>query len=496
MKQRVLQTIAGASRIVAPAKHSLSRIPSPIIYLISVVATKAVSLITIPIMAAYLSPADYGDYDVAVSFIEFILLTLGLAIGATLIRFASTAETEEAARQCARELVGTALCIVVVFGIPVVYYGPFMLDSLGIQMDHLALRFLIAGAAVSAMIELPLYWLRLKDRALTFFTVVMARTIAQAFLTWLVLSQGFGVPGMMIANGSALLIISAILLALQISDTGIGVSQQATIRIITYGLPIVGADLAMFALGNANKLFMPPYIASETIAHFGLAARLALIISLATTPFDLWWMPRRIAALSAPGGYALGARMWGIGIAIIVLAATAVAIGSPIIVHLLLPSSYLGTIAYIGPLVVIQSMHIATLLTNVGSYARQNGSYVFGIEVFSAVVAVSGYFLLIPLYGVYGVFFAMAAGQVSRFSLHLWFGQELAPLPYPWIPAGLCVAAALLLVIIAPPDHWLVWRFLYTFVSLAVLATVIVATGLMTVPDAWRQRVLSALGRS
>lgn len=489
------QTIAGASRLLSPVRLNLLRLPSPIIYLVSVVATKAVSLITIPIMAAYLTPAEYGDYDVAVSFVEFVLLTLGLAIGATLIRFASTATTEEAARQCARELVGTALCIVIIFGGPVIYYSPFILDRLGIQTDHLALRFLIAGAAVSAMIELPLYWLRLKDRALTYFAVVMGRTFFQALLTWFILSQGYGVPGMMITNGAVLLAIAAILLFMQIRDTGIAVSNQALKRILIYGLPIVGADLAMFGLGNANKLFMPPYVASETIAHFGLAARLALIISLATAPFDLWWVPRRIASLAAPGGLDLSARMWGFGIAIIILASTAVALGAPIIVHLLLPASYAGAIAYIGPLVIIQGMHIATIFSNVGSYARQHGSYVFGIEVFSAFIAISGYFLLIPIYGVYGVLAAMAIGQVSRFSLHLWFGQELAPLPYPWLAAILSIAVAVGLVIIAPPNDWIMWRFLYTFLALAMIASTILLTGLVRVPTAWSERIFSLLGR-
>lgn len=488
-------TFASAARIISPLHLSLARLPTPVIYLISVVATKAVSLITIPIMAAYLSPADYGDYDVAVSFIEFILLTLGLAIGATLIRFASTAENEEAARQCARELVGTALCIVIVFGIPVIYYGPILLDQLGIRTNHFALRILIAGAAISAMIELPLFWLRLKDRAITFFTVVLARTLAQALLTWFILSQGFGVPGVMISNGLVLLAIAAVLLFMQIRDTGIAVSRSALGHIIFYGLPIVGADLAMFGLGNANKLFMPPYVSSETIAHFGLAARLALIVSLATTPFDLWWIPKRIASLTQPGGLELGARMWGNGIAITILAATAVALGAPIIVHLLLPTSYVGTIAYIGPLVIIQSMHIATLFSNVGSYARKHGSYVFGIEVFSATIAIAGYFLLIPMMGVYGVLVAMAVGQICRFSLHLWFGQELAPLPYPWLAAITCIAVAFILVIIAPPNDWIVWRFLYTFLSLVLVAVTIVASGLVKLSDAWRQRIFSHLGR-
>ena len=495
MMQRIYRSISGYSPSGFLDRAKRLQVPAPVIYLVSVVASKAVSLVTLPIMAAYLPPAKYGNYDVIISFVEFFVLVFGLAIGATLIRFASTAGDEAGARRCARELVGTALAIGIVFGIPIVIVSPYWLDSIGIQTNHTALRVLVASITVAAMIELPLFWLRLQNRAGMFFVVVMARTLAQALLMWLVLSNGYGVPGLMIANGSALLILAGALLYMQFRDTGISVSLRALRQIATYGLPIVGAELAMFGLGNCNKLFMPGHVPPEVIAHFGLAARIALITSLATSPFELWWVPKRISVLGEPGGLELSARMWGLGIAIILLAASALALGGPMIIYILFPPTYSGANSFLLPLIAIQSLHVVTILTNVGSYARENGAYVFGIEVFSALVAVTGYLTLIPQFGAYGVIASMAAAQICRLTLHLWFGQEMAPLPYPWIPVIACTAVAVVLVSISPPHHWLVWRFLYTCLSLGVLTFMILATGLVKIPQEWIRKIGSIFGR-
>ena len=294
--------------------------------------------------------------------------------------------------------------------------------------------------------------------------------------------MGYGAAGILIVNGAIMISVAAVLLVLQYRETGISLSDTALRQIIVYGLPIVGADLAMYGLGNCNKLFMPGHVPSETIAHFALAARIALIISLATAPFDLWWAPKRIATLTQPGGLELGARMWGIGAALVIVAGTGVALGGPLLLHVLFPPSYGGAYAYLYPLIILQSVHIITNLTNVGNYARSNGSYVFAVEAISATVAVAGYATLVGPYGTSGVLASMAAGQTVRFTLHFWLGDELAPLPYPWLPALVSIAGAVLIVVLAPSADDLAWRFAYAIPATACLIALIFASGLVRLP--------------
>jgi len=48
------------------------------------------------------------------------------------------------------------------------------------------------------------------------------------------------------------------------------------------------------------------------------------------------------------------------------------------------------------------------------------------------LVALIGYFLLVPHFGVYGAILATVAGQTTRLGLYLAFGRRVAPIPYSW----------------------------------------------------------------
>lgn len=473
-------TRAGVGRI----ERAFHKLPSPVVYAISVAAEKGVSLLTIPLMAAYLPPSEYGAYDVAVSVVELVNLIMVLAIGATVIRFASTATTDADARRGVAELLGTALAIVAVFGTLFLIYGPSITTGLGVTTDPLAFRLLLAAAVIAPCIELPLVWMRMKDRAHLFFILVMTRTVAQLVAMALALWLGYGAAGVMAVNGLVLLVFAGVLLVIQLRETGISISQQALGRILTYGLPVVGASLAMFALGNANRFFLPGAVSTETIAHFGLASRLAAVVWLMLYPFDLWWAPRRISTLSEPGGLELGARMWGIGIALLTLAAMGLSLAGPVAVHLLLPKSYEPTIQLLPLLILAQFLHHVTALSNVGIYARDNGYGVLAIDVSGAALAIVGYLVLVPQLGTTGAVLAMLIGNALRLGLYLRIGAKLAPIPYPWVAAIACGVVALFLVQLAPQSGHMVARTAYTAVACLMLLATFWATGLVTRPPA------------
>ena len=82
----------------------LKKLPAPLIYAASVALERSFSLITIPLMAAYLSPGAYGNFDVAVACSELAIMIVGLGMVEQLIRFASTSDSDQEKNRCAGEL--------------------------------------------------------------------------------------------------------------------------------------------------------------------------------------------------------------------------------------------------------------------------------------------------------------------------------------------------------------------------------------------------------
>jgi O-antigen/teichoic acid export membrane protein len=480
-------------------RNLLAKVPPPVAYIVSVAFDKGFSIITIPLVAAYLVPRDYGRLDVAVSLIEFTGIVMGFGMGETLIRFASTAGDDDARRRAGAELIGAALIVAVTLGAAIQIAAPAMAQWLAISVDLSALRLGLVAATVSALIEMPLVWLRLEGRAGRFLAFSVLRSLLQVLLLWLVLRAGWGADGILIANGVSVILLAAVLGAMQIHATGIALSVTALRRVGNYGVPIVGAMLAMFALGSLNRWFLSGRVPDAEIAFFGLAFKLALAAPLLLQPFALWWNARRIAALSSPNGLEESAWAWGLGYSVLTISALGVALVGPVFIEIALPKSYAGASIYLPFVVAICFLNELNTLCNAGAYARATGLAVLATNVAGALAAVAGYALLTPVYGVPGAIAAMIAGHVVRLSLFLWLGRELAPIRYPVLPAAIVLAVCVGAIWLAPASTAIAARLAWTSLAVVVVAALQVALGLLRIPLAFLpaslRRPADAVGR-
>ncbi|MFM2422107.1 MAG: hypothetical protein RL291_637, partial [Pseudomonadota bacterium] len=73
---------------IASTSSRWMRMPPVAFYAVSVVLDKGFSLLTIPLVAAYLAPSEFGRLEVALSLIEFVGLIMALGLADTLVRFA------------------------------------------------------------------------------------------------------------------------------------------------------------------------------------------------------------------------------------------------------------------------------------------------------------------------------------------------------------------------------------------------------------------------
>lgn len=476
-------------------RSPLSRLPSPVIYVISVGLEKCFALITVPLMAIYLSPGEYGQFDVAVTLIEFVSIVAGVGMSEQLIRFASTAKDEEGAKRCARELLGAAIILSIVFCLIVQAFAAPMIEALDIAMHIDVMRAILIAACITTVLDLPLMWIRLQDNAVEFMVLVVGRTAVQALGLFIALSSGFGAEGAMVSNAIVLICFSILLVAIQIRKTGVSVNWARFREIARYGAPIVGAALAMFALGSANRLFLPEYVSDEEIGWFGLASRLAIATWLVLYPFELWWAPKRIAALSTPEGLERSRVIWGFGVALLIFSCMGMALAGPVFVTVILPDAYAGALDYLPLVIVAQSLHILVFLTSVGSYARETGYRVLMIDCAGAALAIVGFWLLIPLYGVWGAIGSIILGQTLRLGLYIVDGAKLAPIQYPWARTGLAAAVAIALVAFAPGAEtpWL--RVAWSAMAALLFVSLAVRLGLTPLPAGSLNRVWEAVRR-
>ncbi|MEP4703362.1 MAG: oligosaccharide flippase family protein, partial [Hyphomicrobiales bacterium] len=268
----------------------------------SIVLTKGFSLLTIPLMTNFVSPADYGHLDVVVSFMEFLGLIFALGLADTLFRFASNQKNASKQSQIAAEIIGTGIILAVLLGITVQLFVPVFLASLPIEFGEGAIRAGFFAATLSGLIALPLAWVRLKNQPFLFFIFTAMRGFLLALSTVSVAWAGYDIETILYTNAAVDILIATIILSSMIRSTGVSFHLAAFKRTFNYGLPLVGGSLAMFPLGALDRWFLVGTVSNISLAHYAVATKLALAAPLLMQPFSLWWFAQRYEILAQPQG--------------------------------------------------------------------------------------------------------------------------------------------------------------------------------------------------
>ncbi len=404
-----------------------------LVYALALGWTKGLSLLLLPLVTASLAPAAFARLELLASAAEIGALVVGAGLVDTLYRFGAP---------MAGRVLGLAVAIGGLGLVAAALLAPWG-AALPLPSPPVEIMLLGAAVALEAAIGVPLAWMRMQGRALSWAVVTVVRGTAQAGLAAALLLAGHGVAGVLAAGAVAAGITALLLVTRQARETGLSLDPAGWKRLLAYGLPLTGGGLAAFCLGTADRWFLAGAVAPEALAHYALAAKLSLMAALLTQPFELWWYPRRILVLEGADGGTRTVRMVGVGAALVLLAAAGVALASPVLITLLTPPAYHGALAFLPWLCAAVALQSLGSLVNVGCYLGRTGTQPLLVNGVAAAVAVGLYVALIPGFGVAGAIGATLVAQTVRLVGFLWLSQRRVRLDYPlWRLALLTIVLA------------------------------------------------------
>lgn len=428
----------------------LGKLPAGWPYIASIALTKGLSLVAIPLIANFIPASEYGRLDIAASFMEFLSLVFAMGLADTLIRFTSIENDTPKRNRVAAEIIGTGILLAIVLGLIVQFLVPMFLASFPIYFGEGAIRAGFLAATLSGLIALPLAWVRLKDQPLLFLIYTGTRGLLLAVATITVAWAGYGVETILYTNAAVDLFMSVIILGIMIKETGVSFRLEAFKRTLNYGLPLVGGGLAMFVLGALDRWFLAGTVPTSDLAHYAVATKLALAAPLLMQPFGLWWYAQRLRILEQPDGLQRSADIVGMGFTVLLVSAAAISLAGPLFIHWTMPAEYIQASLYLPWLIGITVLNESSSLLNVGVYRKNHGFLVLMINGLSAGVALFGYWLTIPDFGIAGAVAVTIVAQSMRLVLFVLIGQHTAPIPYPFLRTGMMAAFATFIVWVAP----------------------------------------------
>lgn len=412
---------------------------SAALYALAILAGKGVSFFMLPIVTGHLSPDEYGTLELLVAIADVGSLVLAMGLADAMFRFG-------------REpgMPAVLLGFTVALGLVTLAAGQAIVPSVGAFVPSgiraTDLQILAATLALTASIQVPLAYLRFRDRPALFAAVSIAKAVLQASLVAVFLVHGLGVTGVLLGGLAADGAAALLLIGLQFRDAGISVEITRMRRVLPYGLPLVVSGLFGFCLGSFDRWFLAANVAASDLALYGLAAKFGLLAALAMQPFEMWWFPRRIRMLDDAEGRRRSAHAVALGLTWAVFCATGVAVVGPMMIAWLTPVAYHAAGQRVPWLALIACLHAMSNLLNVGCYAGTTTYRPMAINGAAAVVAVAGYALLIPKFGVSGAIAATILAQTVRLVAFTVASQSSHRIPHRFLRLATVPAVALCVV--------------------------------------------------
>jgi O-antigen/teichoic acid export membrane protein len=420
-----------------------------VVYGLSGIITRFLSVLFVPIYTRLFSPDDYGVMSLINSSIAVVSIFVVLGLDNSAHRWFWESEDPLDRRTTIASWVWCQLATATVFGAIV-----------ALAAEPIALRIVGTPAAIPLIrwsaLTLPLgvlgivtnNWLRMQRRPWATTTYALGVSVLTIGLTLLfVVGLHWGLLGVYVAQALAMAGGTVASIAMLRGWLDIRFLRLDRLReMLMFAVPLIPAALAYWVVGFADRYFVQAYTNTAEVGLYSVGMALASGVALVTGAFQQAWGPFAFSISKSPDAketYA-GVFLWYLWGATFLSAG--VALFAPEILTLLATKRYAGASEVVGVLALGYVMIGLTYIASIGpALAKVTGPTGIAMTV-AAILNIVLNVLLVPRWGKFGSGVATLLSQ-SVTPIYLFArGQRLYPIPYRF-KAGLVIVGVAIAVI-------------------------------------------------
>lgn len=458
-----------------------------IVYGLSAVVSRGLSIVILPIYTRILSPTDYGVLDMIFVALTFANLLVALEITQALARFYAEVDGEAAKRRMASTTLWfTVGAYAAASAAAFAAAEPLSNWLLGPGRAG-AFRIGIATIAANGIFYLAQNQLRFALRSGAYAVLTLVYSLAMVGLgILLAYGYGLGLLGVLWGQLTATLLAAALGLWMLRDSYRLEFDGAVLRGMLAFALPLVPSGLATFLTMYSNRLLLNGIEGLDAVGLFGVGARVAGAIALLIVGLQAALTPLIYAHYKEPDTPRQLARLTEQFTAAALACCLVLGVFAPEILALFAEARYRGAaplVSFLAPATLLGQMYIFFPGITIAKRTRLQ----LAIFAVTAVATIALNWFLIGAMGLTGA--AIATFLASLLFIALWAGtsQRLYPLPIEWprIAAGSALFAAA-----AAAGLWLhasglasLWLFLAksAFVLSFMIGTV--ACGLVRIGD-------------
>ena len=413
--------------------HLKNTIKHGTVYTLGMVLSRLVGFVMIPVYTRVLTPNDYGVLEMLSLTTDVLALLIGLGIGQAVIRYYyrydSPAEQGAVVSTAAALLL--ALCaLAAAAGIALA--GPLGRLLLGTEESTGLVRLSVIGFVLSTTMEVPMAYLRARQRSATVVALSLGRLLAGLGCNVLfVVVLRWGVAGVLVSSIIASGTFGAYMMITTVRETGLRFSTPILRQLISYGAPLVVWDLGSFVLHYSDRYFLRTYASLDAVGLYSLSYKLAMLIPMFVSgPFNAIWIAKALEVDRREGPHAgpiLIAILRYFNI-VLVTVAFGIALFAEEALRIATGAAFHGAAGPVPVLAVAMVFFSYRSMSQIGSLIKERTRQIAATTALAAVVALALNFLLIPRWGAHGAALATAGSFIVEFFVMRSLSERVYPL--------------------------------------------------------------------
>ncbi|OCH19783.1 lipopolysaccharide biosynthesis protein [Aliivibrio sp. 1S128] len=423
----------------------MDSLKQPAYYAVGILMMKGISLIMIPYITHKMTLEEYGSLESLILLADIGTILFGFGIVDAMYRYVGVSKGEEK-RKLISNCFTLSVFVCLAGGFLMLISLPALLMILPVKFSAYQIGLLLIPTMLDGVISIPLTLLRMNAMAKRFCFLNVFKGLLQALMTFCLLEAGYGIDGVLISGAVSSIMLLLCLLGYQWKEMGRFGHLKSSKLVLSFGLPVLVGGASVYMINGLDRWFLASFVGVEELAVYAVSAKFALILGLILQPYALWWFPNRIAIFQSDNSKQQCAEKSLLGVNLGVVMGTFLILTAPGVITLLLPSSYslAGTISVV--LLTIGMIKNAGDYLNFGCYSGSSSHSQMWVQGLCAVVAVAGYFVITPIYGLWGVVGVLATAYTLRLVLLYMVSQSMEYLPYDHVKWIICIVIALLAI--------------------------------------------------
>lgn len=467
------------------------------IYGIGTIIRHMVSIIMLPIYTRFLTPEDYGMAELLSMGVDFIGLIIGVVGSDALIRFYYEKSDEDYRRQVVSSAALVAISMNLIAFLFIVatasYYSSYLFDGTYVENGAQLVIMYAATLVFQVMSGITGAYLRARQqpKLFVFFSVLRLIMAVLANLYFVVYKE-LHIVGVVYAVFTFTLLDGFIQISYMLSKTGVHFSPHTAKKMISFSFPLLLSSLALFLATYSDRVIIKEFIGLAELGLYALAYKFAyMLYSIAWTPLQQSWDVRRYEVVNLPDATKIFQATFRQTQLFVIFIALCFITLSKDILRIMADPAFHEAYLLVTILVPAYVIKIWSNFCFFGVFYAKKTKYKAYIEWSSGIVTASLFFLLIPMYSIYGAATATFLGFLFRFLLINHFSTKLYDMKLEWSFIGKLVLIATLISIMSLTIELDI--LLSVLLNMLLLLVFLLATYFLPVLHSEDKRVITAL---